>query len=377
MRHSTSMHLRSSLFVIVTLGVCRVQAADLDHSAWDALLREFVSPDARVDYGALKKDHLVSLDSYLNALAAPWPVGMTPMARKAALINTYNALTVRWILSNYPVDSIWRTDDPFQRARHRINGATVSLDTVESELREMGDPRIHAVLVCAARSCPPLRREAYRAEILEGQLADNSRQWLANPLLNEFFADRRLARVSPILDWYGGDFAATGGIRSFLAKYGPEGKATFLSAGQATIEFQDYHWGLNDSSGRGSDYKTATFYWDMARNGYLWPRVKTWFFGLGEQYGVNPLLFGAIYVGAIPFFSLSIAWLIRNLRAGKSALTPLLCASFCFVSAYLYLLMAGKNIPLWVYVFLAAMVGVGLFSTVRKVQSRLLDKGGK
>lgn len=30
--------------------------------------------------------------------------------------------------------------------------------------------------------------------------------------------------------------------------------------------------------------------------------AKDWFLGLGEQYGVNPLIFGSIYVGAIPFF---------------------------------------------------------------------------
>ena len=42
-----------------------------------------------------------------------------------------------------------------------------------------------------------------------------------------------------------------------------------------------------------------------------WDAIKTWFFGLGEQYGVDPIIFGAIYVGAIPFFLASIAWLLR------------------------------------------------------------------
>ena len=42
--------------------------------------------------------------------------------------------------------------------------------------------------------------------------------------------------------------------------------------------------------------------------------VKEWFLGLGENYGVNPIIFGAIYVGAIPFFSISLAWLVKNIR---------------------------------------------------------------
>ena len=103
----------------------------------------------------------------------------------------------------------------------------------------------------------------------------------------------------------------------------------------------------------------------------MWETIKDWFFSLGPKYGVNPIIFGSIYVGAIPFFTLSIAWLIRNLRQKKSIVLPLLAASFCFVSAYLYLIIAGKNIPSWVYVFLGAMVIYGVISTVSKVRRSL------
>ena len=100
----------------------------------------------------------------------------------------------------------------------------------------------------------------------------------------------------------------------------------------------------------------------------MWEAIKEWFLSLGPKYGVNPIIFGVIYVGAIPFFTLSVAWLIRNLRQKKPVVLPVLAASLCFVSAYLYLIVAGKNIPLWVYGFLAAMIAYGIFSTVRKVR---------
>lgn len=100
---------------------------------------------------------------------------------------------------------------------------------------------------------------------------------------------------------------------------------------------------------------------------------KEWFFGLGPRYGVDPIVFGSIYVGAIPFFTLSVAWLIRNLRRRKPVVAPVLCASFCFVSAYLYLIVAGKNIPVWVYVFIAAMVVFGIYSTVRRIRRALAE----
>ncbi len=35
-----------------------------------------------------------------------------------------------------------------------------------------------------------------------------------------------------------------------------------------------------------------------------WDSFKDWFLNLGENYGVNPYIFGGIYVGAIPFFFL-------------------------------------------------------------------------
>ncbi len=98
---------------------------------------------------------------------------------------------------------------------------------------------------------------------------------------------------------------------------------------------------------------------------------KEWFLGLGAQYGVNPLVFGLIYVGAIPFFTASLAWLVRNLRAGKSIVVPALSASFFFVSAYLYLVIVGKNIPVWVYIFVGGALVFGVFSTIKKVRGKL------
>lgn len=99
--------------------------------------------------------------------------------------------------------------------------------------------------------------------------------------------------------------------------------------------------------------------------------INAWLLGLGAQYGVNPYIFGAIYVGAIPFFLLSIAWLVRRRRAARSIVVPVLCAGFCFVSAYLYLAIAGRNIPLWVWAFLALLIGYGAWSTIRDIRRKM------
>ena len=222
------------LFLFTALAVF----AQPDHAAWDALLKKYVTAESRVNYAQWKADGVKELDAYLAQ-----PHG----ASKAALINAYNAHMIRWILSNYPTASVFRTDDPFRAPRNPVNGRAMSLDDIETELRNMGDPRIHAALVCAARSCPPLRREAYTDSAIDAQLDDNTRAWLSNPALNEF---GEIAKVSPIFEWYAGDF---GDLAAFFRRYGKN---------VSKIEYKTYDWSLNDSDPNAPHYPQWRFYID-------------------------------------------------------------------------------------------------------------------
>lgn len=96
-----------------------------------------------------------------------------------------------------------------------------------------------------------------------------------------------------------------------------------------------------------------------------------WFMGLSENYGVNPFIFGAIYVGAIPFFTISVGFIIRNYKQNKPITLPVLSASACFVSAYVYLMIAGENVPWWVYAVVIAMLIYGGWSTYNKIQKQV------
>ncbi len=98
--------------------------------------------------------------------------------------------------------------------------------------------------------------------------------------------------------------------------------------------------------------------------------LHQWFLALGTQYGVNPYIFGSLYIGAIPFFLASIAWLIRRRSAGLSITLPALCAGACFVSAYVYLAIAGRNIPAWVWACIAGLVIYGTYSAVRDIRRK-------
>ena len=92
---------------------------------------------------------------------------------------------------------------------------------------------------------------------------------------------------------------------------------------------------------------------------------------LAIRYNVNPVIFASIYIGAIPFFTGSVAWLVRNIRRSKSIFLPLICTALTFTSAYIYLIIVGRNVPFWVYLIIAAMILYGAIATYRKIRSKL------
>jgi hypothetical protein len=340
--------------------------AKVDLAPWDTILHQYVNPQHLVDYAKLKQQDWKKLREFVAGFRRQGLEELSPDEEKALLINAYNSMTMEWIVENYPVQSIWDTPRPFKARRFHLAGESVSLDEIESRLREMKDPRIHAALVCAARSCPPLRREAYVSDRLDGQLDANVREWLANSSLNQFYPDQRLVIVSPIFKWYGKDFDGyPGGLRGFLLKFGPPPATEKLRDAKFSIRFATYHWGLNDQSGRGKGYTSFQLGANWLKNWF-----RNWFANLGRKYNVNPVIFGGIYVGVIPFFTLCVGWVIGNLRRRKSIVLPVMAASFFFISAYLYLFIVGRNIPAWVYAFIFAMIGFGVYSTVRKIRAK-------
>lgn len=95
--------------------------------------------------------------------------------------------------------------------------------------------------------------------------------------------------------------------------------------------------------------------------------IHDWILALSENYSVNPYIFASIYVGAIPFFTVSVAWIIRNKRKRKPLVLPILSTGLCLSSAYIYIMIAGENVPWWVYGIIAILLVYGIFTTFQKV----------
>jgi hypothetical protein len=240
----------------------------LDHGAYDRLLKKYVNERGLVDYKSWKTsaDDLKALREYTGKFAGGGPFD-EGNEKAATLINAYNALTIQWILDNYPTPSIRALPDSFGEKRHLVGGRKVSLNEIEHDtLRPLLGYRVHATLVCAARSCPPLRVGAYESGKLDDQLDDAMQRWLAREDLNRFLPAENHVEISSIFKWFAEDFQKAGGVKKVLAKYGPERYRSFLQAGEYRIEYLPYRWGLNDQSDLGKDYGTAAKVRDSIRN---------------------------------------------------------------------------------------------------------------
>ena len=233
--------------------------AGVDHDPWDRLVREYVDDRGMVDYARWNdnEEDVGALKEYLAQFA---PVPETPETgdeKVAGLINAYNAFTIEFILDHYPTESIRLLDDPFDGERHLVGGEKVSVDQIEHDaLRPIIGWKVHSVVVCAARSCPPLLNRAYYPEDWEEKMEERYRAWLARDDLNRYDTGRwrSTVEVSRIFSWYSGDYTGENSVENIIKRFGPDEHRQFFEDG-FRVTYMDYHWGLNDQSDLGKDYR--------------------------------------------------------------------------------------------------------------------------
>ena len=222
--------------------------------AWDLLLRRHVV-SGLVDYEGFRQDR-AALDRYIVSLQDVQPSQFgSREAQLAFWINAYNANVVKGVLDHYPIASVKEVKGFFDRIRYRVAGRELTLNEIEGEGRALGDWRIHFVVVCASSSCPLLRAEAYAADRVDAQLAEQTRQFLGDPQRGMRVEGTTLW-VSKIFDWYTADFVPAK-ERGLFRRLTPEQLVSVLSpyltpeVGQAVrqrtleLKFLDYDWSLN------------------------------------------------------------------------------------------------------------------------------------
>jgi len=243
--------------VVIAAALWAAPAAGFDAALYARLLGEHTREVAdiagtRVDYAALRGAAAADWRRLVASLAEG-PAADAPRAERLAFwINAYNVLAIDMVVRNAPRRSIRDIGSPLRSVWKRpaglAAGRRVTLHEIEHDiLRPMGEPRIHAAIVCASLSCPPLLRAPYRADSLAAQLDASVRRWLADPRKGMRLARAQgVLHLSVIFRWFREDFESAGGALAFAQRFAPGETAEWLAAHPPPrIRWLDYDWSLN------------------------------------------------------------------------------------------------------------------------------------
>lgn len=240
-----------SLFVFSLLVTSPLWAeVAVDNSLYGELLQKYVK-DGVVNYQGFKNEEF-KLDQYLMILEKTDSTGLSRDEQFAFYVNAYNAWTIKFILSKYPninsikeLGSIFKS--PWKKKIARLEGDLITLDTIEHDILRprFRDSRIHFVVNCASKGCPPLRSEPYRGAVLNKQLNEMTESFINNSQKN--FIESDSLYISQIFKWYKEDFPE--GVINFFHKHA-KGKLKSdleVKKDKLTIKYLDYDWSLNGS----------------------------------------------------------------------------------------------------------------------------------
>lgn len=248
------------ILLLVFVHACDAQT--FDHNTLDQLLLRAVDKEGRVDYDRLKSH--VDLISYVKLIAEispnTHPTYFPQRADSLAFwINVYNALVLFGVAEAYPVVSVTEIAPDFGFFKKRlfvVGGQSFTLDHIEHEIirKEFGDPRIHAALNCAAKSCPPLQSRAYMPGKLDDQLNDAMRNMVRSAKHVEIDRTHGVLKLSSIFNWFSSDFISsekesnTGdALVMYVQPFLPVEARQYLQQHPGIpVHFLPYDWSLND-----------------------------------------------------------------------------------------------------------------------------------
>ena len=232
----------------------------VDHSDWQALLDAYLitgdpSGVNLVDYPKLQANPADQerLERYIADLEGLDPRGYAKDEQMAYWINLYNAVTVKVVLGEYPVDSIKNIHEgvipwtgPWGDIHTSAAGQPLTLDNIEHDILRAiwRDPRIHYAVNCASMGCPNLLPEVFTGENLERLLEQGAREYINHPRGAELL-DEAFGVVSSIYFWFPEDFGnSEAGVLEHLRQYAEGELAEMLQDFDGSLD-HEYDWSLN------------------------------------------------------------------------------------------------------------------------------------
>ena len=233
-----------TILSLFTLTISIALSPRADHSIWNKLLQENVTSKGKVDYKNLKINKN-SVTKYLQELRNHTPgTDWTREETMAYYINMYNAYTIQFIITKYPVSSPkdvkYSGKDIWELRLVRMGNKTMSLTEVENILKGYGDGRIHFAINCGAVSCPRLMNKAWEAKTLNVDLTRMT-QIFINDLSTNIIKEKKI-KISKLFEWYSLDFKTSKTtVIDFINTY-----SKIQISSKAKIEYLPYNWNLNE-----------------------------------------------------------------------------------------------------------------------------------
>jgi thiol-disulfide isomerase/thioredoxin len=266
---------------VTTYAPPKTPVTQISNTDYQSLLDKYVGENGKVDYGRWKDNaaDVQSLDAYLSTLTNATPetrpdLFKTQTDKLSYWINLYNAVVLREIIRRWPLDSV--TDVRvnatsfvktgkgfFYDLEFVIGGEKMNLYDIENKIirAQFKDARIHFAINCGSSSCPLLRKDAFDATKLEGQLESASTQFV-NDGKNVTVDDaKKQVVMSKIFEWYSDDFIAftkqraktkDAGVVDFALLYAKDPLSAKLKDAKAKsykVVFLDYDWNVNKQDG--------------------------------------------------------------------------------------------------------------------------------
>ena len=213
-------------FLCIFLWGCHFLVTDswsaqiVDNSLYADLLKKYVK-NGVVDYQGFKNE-VNTLDRYLKVLENTNSKNLSREEQFAFYVNAYNAWTIKLILSGYPglksikdLGSLFKS--PWKKKISRLDGGIITLDDIENNILRprFKDPRVHFVINCASKSCPPLGSEPFQGATLNQQLDDRTGAFINNVSRNRL--EGKTLYASRIFKWFSDDF--NNDVIGFFQKY--------------------------------------------------------------------------------------------------------------------------------------------------------------
>ncbi len=231
---------------------------------------EAIDDEGRVDYRKLSgSETFAQLERTSRRLRDIRPETIESDAQRTAFwINIYNVLSIHGVIAMDIDSSVMEMPAFFNLIAYEIGGNTVTPDEIENGVlrRNAGhpvsgkplfraddprcaygpssvDPRIHAALVCASTSCPPV--SFYEPEDLDKQLDAATRNYVAS----EVEVDGATLRYPITFRYYASDFGGEAGVPDFVRRHAEGEHLAAIEARYADpktkIEYARYDWSLN------------------------------------------------------------------------------------------------------------------------------------